>query len=277
MYSKQEILDANIKLHTKLSDVYKETEPHYRKENVERVEKIIKDIKERHNAKKLLDVGCGMGFIIDIAKNYFEEIDGIDITPAMIGKINKESEKCKINLQISNIEKTPFENEKFDVCSAYAVLHHLYNLEDAFKEIYRVLKKGGIFYSDLDPNYYFWKEFEKLEINGEYSSIVKREVLAVNAKDEELLEKFDIEKDVLNAAESLKHKDGGFKEEVLRETLLKVGFSKVDIIYEWYVGEGKYINSEEKKQYTDVIKEYLREALPVTKHLFKYVRIIAEK
>jgi ubiquinone/menaquinone biosynthesis C-methylase UbiE len=276
-YSRDEVLEANVKLHTQLSEVYRETEPHYRKENVERVENIIKNIKDEVKGQRLLDIGCGMGFIIDIAKNFFDQIDGIDITPAMLERVNTESTKCKICLHAAEAEKMPFEAESFDVCTAYAVLHHLYNLNDVFREIYRVLKKGGVFYSDLDPNFYFWHEFQKLDPNAEYSDIVKREVLAVNKKDEELEEKFNVDKKVLAAAEALKHVEGGFKEEELTCILRDVGFSDIKIIHEWFVGEGKYIHDAQKKQYVDEIKEYLRLAFPVTRHLFKYIRIIAKK
>lgn len=119
-------IDANSLLHTKLADVYKETEPHYRAENVERVNAIIKGIQQEVKANDLLDIGCGQGFIIDIAKKYFKEIRVIDVTPAMLDKIDLTSEdNCDISVSIANVESIPFDNESFDVCTAYAVLHHI--------------------------------------------------------------------------------------------------------------------------------------------------------
>lgn len=275
--SYQDSIDSNILLHTAIAPEYKSSEPHYRKENIEKVREDVKYIQSINNGKKLLDIGCGMGFIIDIAKNYYETINGIDITPAMIEKVNTKSEQCDIKVEISKIEEMPFENGMFDTCSAYAVLHHLNNLEVSFREIYRVLKKGGVFYSALDPNYYFWKEVSLLDYDESYSNILLREVKAVKEKDIELEERFKIKKEIVDKAEQIKHLDGGIEEEKIRTLLTKIGFSEVKIKYEWFIGEGNVINDENKNFATQLIREQLREMLPLSRHLFKYVSIVATK
>ena len=276
MFTREQVVDANIKLHSHLADKYKDSEPHYRKENIESVTKIIKKIQAEKNSDNLLDVGCGMGFMIDIAKNYVKQIRGIDITQAMIDKIKIE-EGEDIKVMISEIENMPFSNNEFGIVTAYAVLHHLHDLHDAFKEIFRVLREGGVFYTALDPNYYFWKELSTLDEDKKYSDIVIRELNAVKHKDDELESEFGVDKEILAKAEKLKHIDGGLKEEELVSILKAVGFRKVEIRYEWYLGEGKYINDAEKSKYSEEIKDYLKAVLPLSKHLFKYVSIYAEK
>lgn len=279
MPTRKEVIDANIKLHSQLSGVYKKIEPHYRPENAARVEKIIKDIATLNKAESLLDVGCGMGFIIDIAKKYFKKIRGIDVTPDMIEKVNSESSTCDIKVQINEVENLDFESNSFDVCTAYAVLHHLHDLKPAFQEIYRVLKPGGVFYSDTDPNYYFWEAFSKLPDTNTFSDIINREIYAVNHKDDELEEQCNIEKEVLNTAEVLKHINGGFKEGELRKLIKEIGFSDLEIRYEWFLGEWKIINSPEAivKNAAGVIRNHLQEMLPLSRHVFKYLCIIAKK
>ena len=39
----------------------------------------------------------------------------------------------------------------------------------------------------------------------------------------------------------------GFKEEKLKEILIKTGFKKVDIFYDWYAGQGTIIQKSNKK------------------------------
>ena len=39
-----------------------------------------------------------------------------------------------------------------DVVSAFSVVHHIYQSDFLFKEVFRVLKPGGIFFADNDPN-----------------------------------------------------------------------------------------------------------------------------
>jgi len=273
---REDVLQANIELHSQLADVYKESEPHYRPENRARVEKIIQSICPGPDAN-LLDVGCGMGFIIDIARNFFGTIRGVDITKAMLDKVDCNSDTCNIQVQIAEVENMPFEARSFDVVTAYAVMHHLHSLKPAFEEIYRVLKFGGCFYTDTDPNYYFWKAFRDLSENGNYSASVKREIDAVQTKDKELFEMFGILPDVLNTAEILKHDAGGFNADELEILLREVGFSKAKVYYEWYVGEARVIHSDDTRGSADEIRMIMNELLPLTKHLFKYLRIMAIK
>jgi ubiquinone/menaquinone biosynthesis C-methylase UbiE len=277
MITRDQVLQANIDLHTKLANVYRETEPHYRPENRDRVENILMQLAITAGNESLLDIGCGMGFVIDIAKLHFRRIVGIDITEAMLEKVNSESKTCDISVQVAEIEHLPFAKEEFNVVTAYAVIHHLYELKPAFTEVYRVLKPGGIFYTDTDPNYYFWAAIRSLPEGQEFSPIVQREYDAVRHKESELEEKFGIPPEMLSMAETLKHDSGGFKAEELKILLQNIGFSQVKVFYEWYVGEGRVIHSEDMNTCTEKIRTILYEQLPLTRHLFKYLRIIAQK
>ncbi|OGL46804.1 MAG: hypothetical protein A2W05_05375 [Candidatus Schekmanbacteria bacterium RBG_16_38_10] len=274
MYTKKDVVNSNIELHTSLADKYKE-EPHYRPENITKIREIIKMLKSKTGGESLLDVGCGMGFIIDIAKEYFKVIRGIDVTPAMLEKVDVEISQCDVKVEIADADNLPFEGNFFDVCTAYAFLHHLHDIQPVLKEIYRVLKRGGIFYSGLDPNNYFWDAIKNLPQNKSYSDIVVREINAVLHKDDELEQQFKIKKEVLRTAEHLKHIEGGFTEDNLIENLKSVGFSDIVIKYDWFLGEGKYIHHDNKT--ADIIRSYLEETLPLSSHLFKYISIYAVK
>jgi ubiquinone/menaquinone biosynthesis C-methylase UbiE len=275
--TRDQVLQANIDLHTKLAEVYKETEPHYRPENQKRVESILMELAKIAGNDKLLDIGCGMGFIIDIAKHHFRKITGIDITEAMLEKVNLKAETCEISVQVSEIERMPFSDASFDVATAYAVIHHLHSLKPAFAEVFRVLKQGGVFYTDTDPNYYFWEAIRNLPEGKKYSPIVQREIDAVQHKDRELEEKFGIPPDMLCTAEILKHDSGGFKAEELEALLLDIGFSEARVYYEWHIGEARVIHSADMSDCAEQISSILNEQLPLTRHLFKYLRIIAQK
>lgn len=276
MYSKEDVVKANIEVHSRLVDIYKD-EPHFRSENVDRVKKIIKSLKDHNDGVSLLDVGCGTGFIINIAKEYFPTIRGVDITPAMLEKVNTDSDICDIQLQVADSATLPFADNTFDVCTCHAVLHHLHDISPTIKEIYRVLKPGGIFYSDLDPNYYFWEEISKLSPDVRYSPIVEREIKAVLSKGEEIEAEYHVQKELLWAAEPLKHKGGGFKEEDMRSYCTEAGFTSVDINHEWFLGEGVVINNQSTKDSAEIIRNVFHEMLPLSRHLFKYIGIIAVK
>jgi len=104
-----------------------------------------------------LDLCCGTGDLAGILKKEFPKakIIGIDFSPEML-KI-----ACKKHPDIEFIEtdctNLPFENESFDLCTISFGLRNIEDMDKALKEIYRVLKKGGVF-ANLDlgkPNKFF--------------------------------------------------------------------------------------------------------------------------
>ena len=97
----------------------------------ERYEELSKHIKKGHVA--LLDVGCRDGilqkYLNDSIKYY-----GIDIEP-------KADFLHKVDV---TVDMFPFESDFFDYVVVSEVLEHLDNQHHCLKEIYRVLKSGGI-------------------------------------------------------------------------------------------------------------------------------------
>jgi ubiquinone/menaquinone biosynthesis C-methylase UbiE len=91
---------------------------------------------------KILIVGCGSGYDMSVINN---EMDGYGVD------ISKEAvKKSRVNFpqhkyQVSSATKLPFENNLFDVVVCSEVIEHVPNRDKAFKEIHRVLKKGGKF------------------------------------------------------------------------------------------------------------------------------------
>ena len=275
-HSTKDVIEANIALHTHLVGNYKETEPHYLPENIRHVDGIIRNLSAEAPGGALLDVGCGSGFIIDIAKHHFQSIHGIDVTPAMLEKVDRSATGCYISVQLGQVEAIPFPDATFDVVTAYAVLHHLSELTQAFKEIARVLKPGGIFYSDLDPNFYFWDAFNQLPEAEIQSDFVLREFNAVRHKDDELEATLGVDPSILHVAETMKHEEGGFKAEDLHWALQTAGFTDIQTPYFWFLGEANTLHGDTPAD-ADAIRSHLMKMLPLSRHLFKYVGIWARK
>lgn len=90
---------------------------------------------------KVLDVGCGIGWMAIHTPNdskYF----GIDNDDGLV----KYCRKLKLNVKTGSITKIPYKNNYFDGVFASNVIEHLTPVEclKAFKEMSRVLKRGGI-------------------------------------------------------------------------------------------------------------------------------------
>ncbi|HEU0039213.1 MAG TPA: methyltransferase domain-containing protein [Verrucomicrobiae bacterium] len=276
----QKVIEANIAVHSRLAAQYQECEPHFRPENVAKVERRLAALVPETRAESLLDLGCGTGFMINIAKRYVRRIVGVDVTPAMLERVDRSG--ANIELVNHDTGTYPVACGAFQLVTAYSFLHHLAELAPTLSTASRALASGGKFYADLDPNYYFWENIYTLERGGDYHPLVRREIEAVTFKDEEIEAKFGVSREVFNHAEFGKDIAGGFKEETLRQELVEAGFSRVEFHYHWFLGEGFLINSgllarAELMQQAAIVHEALQRALPVSRNLFKYLGFVATK
>lgn len=272
------IQKANIEYHTKLAKDYDSNQPHFRAENQKQIKKIMAKYSRRTSRKRLLDLGCGTGFILSLAQPYFYQLYGIDITPAML-KLAKSKFKNvkKIHLIQASSERLPFESSFFDVLTGYSFLHHLPSITLTLKEAFRVLRKGGIFYSDLDPNYYFWQAIKSASKEKMISDLLKIDINSVchMARGVSGMAR-GLSQSTIKSAEYVEGFKGGFKEKNLRQAFLRAGFKKFILEYHWFWQEGQVIKNL-SLQDAFYFEKHLRAALPITRHLFKYIKIEAIK
>ena len=196
-------------------------------------------------------------------------------------KVDKTG-NAKIELFQHDTGSFPAEAGAYDMVTAYSFLHHLYDVTPTLNTAFNALREGGVFYADLDPNYYFWEGVNKLDRKGEYDGIVKREIEMVTYKDEDIEKNFGVDKEVFNSAEYGKNIKGGFRAEELEASLKKIGFTKVTFFYHWFIGQGLLINDEnftkeDRFRYAEITDLYLQKALPLSKNLFKYIGFTAQK
>jgi ubiquinone/menaquinone biosynthesis C-methylase UbiE len=246
-----------------------------------KVERILRSLVSSDGSSRLLDLGCGTGFIIHIAKKFVREIHGVDVTQEMLDRVDVSGD-ATIRLHNCDTGVYPAENEYFDLVTAYSFLHHLYDIEPTVNTAFRSLRSGGKFYADLDPNFYFWQGVHTLARDGQYDAVVKREVEMVAYKDEDIQKNFGVEKDIFNHAEFGKNIKGGFREEEITCILMDAGFSKVEFFYHLFLGQGALINDESEPENlrttkADTINEWLVRTLPLGRNLFKYVGFVATK
>lgn len=92
---------------------------------------------------KVLDVGCGIGFVSQLYPNF--DITGIDISDGMLAHNPYKWQKAPA-------ENIPFPENTFDFVICRSLLHHLEDPLLGLKEMFRVLKPGGKFVC-WDPNH----------------------------------------------------------------------------------------------------------------------------
>lgn len=132
-------------------EVYKKNKQINRYPYTSIVSNIFRLVSDRKN-KKILDIGCGTGNNLKFfAENQFE-CYGLDISPTGVDICKKFINKSnlKADVIVGKSHELPYENNYFDVVVDRAsITHNSYNFEDCIKEVYRVLKKDGIFITEI--------------------------------------------------------------------------------------------------------------------------------
>lgn len=103
---------------------------------------------------KILDIGCGYGSLLIYLHEkigFRNKIEGIDVSPVMVGLAKKELQKKglekKIAIKIGRGTDLPYPDKTFNIVLSTYVVKHLCDdsLLLMLKEVLRVLKKGGYF------------------------------------------------------------------------------------------------------------------------------------
>jgi SAM-dependent methyltransferase len=276
---KDKVLSANRVVHAFLADSGEyEKSPHFRQENQEKVSSILKRLTKRLNKKvNLLDLGCGTGFIPSLSHSLFEHIVGVDITEEMMKKVDLSP--GNISLYNCVAENTPFDDGSFDMVTAYSFLDHLIDYTAVLKEAHRVLSNGGIFYADLNPNRAFISEMEELLVSDgieSLSPLLKRELNGALNNGDYYEDKYGLDSNTLQDAEPGKTLGKGFDANEVADIASHIGFSKVEIEFEWFVDQGHWVN-QEKNGNSEIVERYLQSLLPSTSRYYKYLRFIFVK
>lgn len=113
----------------------------------------------RNKDLKILDVGCGTGYLLKELQNEVINAYGIDISIQSLAFCKKRGIK---NLKHWDIEKNPYPQITFDVVLALDVIEHIQDDNKAMKNIAKSLNKDGIviFASPAFP--FLWSYWDEL-------------------------------------------------------------------------------------------------------------------
>jgi len=113
--------------------------------------KIIGSVK----GKTILDIGCGFGdHAVKLSKQNYKKFIGFDISGELI-KLASEQRIPKATFEVGDMgKKLKYDNSYFDVVISGLAIHYNKNINFLFKEVNRVLKRGGHFcFSTGNPIY----------------------------------------------------------------------------------------------------------------------------
>lgn len=96
---------------------------------------------------RTLEVGSGTGFfLLNLAQaGIVGEPVCTDISPGMVATCIENGRRLgmEVDGRVADAESLPFADESFDLVIGHAVVHHLPDVAQSFKEMLRVLRPGG--------------------------------------------------------------------------------------------------------------------------------------
>jgi SAM-dependent methyltransferase len=159
----EDVRTANRRFYDKIAAVYEEVDSR-RGNKVDHswLDRVLADAATLLSAAgrpasglEFVDAGAGSGFLAQHARRHFSRITLLDISKPMLDRIDLPRAR-KVQ---GECDLLPFRAASVDFVGAFATLHHLHSPEFLFREAARVLRPGGIFYSDHDIERSFVSRF----------------------------------------------------------------------------------------------------------------------
>ena len=148
--SEEAVLKANVEFHNENAAGYDEDPAihHLLSESGQSlIRECVKYCQENTDGQVWIDAGCGTGKVMSIAEKFPVTI-GFDVSESM-ASIAVSKGHCAF---LGDAYHIPCPTSTVDVVTACALLHHLPKPEKFLAEAYRVLKPGGMLFTDFDPN-----------------------------------------------------------------------------------------------------------------------------
>jgi ubiquinone/menaquinone biosynthesis C-methylase UbiE len=105
-----------------------------------------------------LEIGSGTGyFTLNLMRaGLIDQATCTDISPGMLSALSTNAERLGLDVTTvpTDAERLPFEDASFDLVIGHAILHHIPDLEQAFREFARVLAPGGTVLFAGEPSRY---------------------------------------------------------------------------------------------------------------------------
>jgi ubiquinone/menaquinone biosynthesis C-methylase UbiE len=96
---------------------------------------------------RALEIGAGTGFFsLNLRQaGVLDEVHVTDISPGMVEAAERNAEHLGFTIEgrTADAEQLPYDDGTFDLVVGHAVIHHIPDVEQAFREMLRVLKPGG--------------------------------------------------------------------------------------------------------------------------------------
>jgi 2-polyprenyl-3-methyl-5-hydroxy-6-metoxy-1,4-benzoquinol methylase len=97
----------------------------------------------------LLEIGCGKGHLLQVARAHFE-VEGLEVSEAAIQGVEEE---LRQRIRIGDVQREDLPEGRYDVVAAFNVLEHLASPAGALAHIRAALRPEGILVGSVPLNH----------------------------------------------------------------------------------------------------------------------------
>ena len=150
--------------------------------DVVRTEAFIRPILDRvAHRKRVLDIGCGVGYACELFLKHHYQVYGVDISDKAVSLARKRVPQGHFS-QVDNGTVLPYQENFFDAVACLGVLEHVLHPESLLKECRRILTSSGIAVfvvpNSLSPYFRFFSGtgqiYEKPRTETEWENLLSR-------------------------------------------------------------------------------------------------------
>ena len=115
---------------------------------IKRYNQILDSFELYRKTNKLIDVGCGVGYFLEVAKKKGWGVYGTEFTDKAIQICSAKGIKMKKGI----LYPGNYTSEEFDIITSFEVIEHINNPIHELNSFHKVLRKGGLVYATT-PNF----------------------------------------------------------------------------------------------------------------------------
>ena len=149
---------------------YVETFRKYRDTFMDIFEKRHRDLKKHSKGRRLLEVGCAHGFLLDHLRSRGWEVTGVEVSPLSSRYARRE---LNLNVITGTVEEAELEEGSFDVVLLLDVLEHLHRPFHTLRRIGQLLSPEGILVVQCPWELYHWEEVAEALLRGKRPGTIR--------------------------------------------------------------------------------------------------------
>ena len=123
-----------------------------------RYHELLDQLEAYRSTNRILDLGCGYGYFLEVAKSRGWEVYGVELAREAVEVCQEKG----IHMYHGEINDCDFEADTFDVILSIEVIEHLIDPNVLIETGKKLLKKGGLFYITT-PNFNSYLRYQLKE------------------------------------------------------------------------------------------------------------------